>query len=320
MIHLVNGGSTLQTLKETSVAGDKYSIDDILMEGPIVDGLGTESSWELRAEYLERYFSIPGSGYLDGKTERDRVLSESLTHEEIVLWFEFDLHCQTNLLYFLAWFGSHARGRVRLSLICPETFPGRDRFKGLGELHAQELELLFPRRMEVTSEQMNTALAAWQAYGNADPREVELFLQTDSRSLPLVAPALRAHLERFPSVANGLGILAQKTLEILSAEPLGFPQLFRRVSDTPEIHRHGMGDLGLQAYLKMWATGVSPLIAGSGPFEITRFGRSVIETREDAIRPEELDLWLGGVHLSPNNVWRWDTRLNKIKKGPSQSL
>src|SRR5438477_1898299 len=58
MIHLVAGQSALGTLEETSVPGEKFSIDDILMEGPIVDGLHSESSWEKRAGYLERYFSI----------------------------------------------------------------------------------------------------------------------------------------------------------------------------------------------------------------------------------------------------------------------
>ena len=146
MIHLVAGDSALGTLKETSVPGDKFSVDDILMEGPIVDGLHSESSWQKRADYLERYFSIPKSQYLSGNAQRRRILEQSLTHDEIVLWFEFDLHCQANLLYFLDWFASRNLGRTRLSLICPETFPGRDRFRGLGELRANELESLFPQR------------------------------------------------------------------------------------------------------------------------------------------------------------------------------
>src|SRR5215475_3720193 len=106
MIHLVAGESALETLKQTSVPGDKFSIDDILMEGPIIDGLRTASSWTARAEYLERYHSIPKSDYLTGKAERDRILRESLSHDEIVLWFEFDLFCQANLTYYLDWYGS----------------------------------------------------------------------------------------------------------------------------------------------------------------------------------------------------------------------
>jgi hypothetical protein len=53
MIHLVAGESARGTLQETSVPGDKFSIDDILMEGPILDGLQPESYWIARVDYLE---------------------------------------------------------------------------------------------------------------------------------------------------------------------------------------------------------------------------------------------------------------------------
>src|SRR5205085_1681851 len=110
MIHLVAGKSALGTLQESAVPGDKFSVDDILMEGPIVDGLQSESSWMARAEYLDRYFSIPKAEYLLGNAERHRVLRESLSHDEIVLWFEFDLHCQANLLYLLDGYASRDLG------------------------------------------------------------------------------------------------------------------------------------------------------------------------------------------------------------------
>lgn len=306
MIHLVNGLSTLGTLEKTSVPGDKFSIDDILMEGTIVDGLHSESSWEIRADYLDRYFSIPKTKYLSGNAERNRVLQQALTHDEIVLWFEFDLFCQANLLYFLDWFAERDLSRTRLTLICPETF--------LGKLDADELASLFPNRVIVTAEQNRSAQAAWHAYGSDDPREIDRFLQSDTSALPLLAPALRTHLQRFPSVRNGLGILAQKTLEILAREPLPFKKLFPRVTATPEIFRHGMGDLQLQSYLKVWTSGATPLIHdNSGTLEITEAGRAVLEGRADAIQLNGIDIWYGGVHLTPENQWRWNEAADCIK-------
>jgi hypothetical protein len=307
MIHLVAGDSALGTLKETSVPGEKFSVDDILVEGPIVDELHSDSSWEKRADYLDRYFSIPKGQYLSGNALRRRILEQSLAHDEIVLWFEFDLHCQANLLYFLNWFASRSLGHTRLSLICPETFPGHDRFRGLGELRGDELESLFPQRAEVTHLQKQTAQLAWQAYGSSDPRAIEKLLQSDTSALPLLAPALSTHLERFPSTANGLGSLGQKTLEILAGESIEFRKLFPRVSGTHEIFRHGMGDLTLLSYLKMWSMGPSPLIQTNGRIEITSAGRAVIENRADAIQCIGIDVWYGGVHFTPKNPWRWDT-------------
>jgi Domain of unknown function (DUF1835) len=313
MIHLVAGESALGTLRETSVPGDKFSIDDILMEGPIVDGLRSRSSWEYRAEFLQRDFSIEKSWYLAGRDECDRILDESLQHDEIVLWFEFDLFCQANLLYYLNWYASRDLGKARLSLICPEAFPGRPRFRGLGELHAEESESLFPTRAEVTADQKRIAQLAWQSYANDDPRAIEKFLQSDSSVLPRVAPAFRAHLERFPSTTNGLGSLGQKTLEILNEQPVPFPRLFVRVSNTPEVFRHGMGDMSFQAYLDMWGSGANPLVHETDVVEITEASRDVVLNQADAIQLNGIDLWYGGVHLTRENLWRWNSAQQKME-------
>src|SRR6516162_6688133 len=122
-----------------------------------------DSSWILRAEYLQRYSTIPQSEYLSGKAERDRILNESLSHDEIVLWFEFDLFCQANLLYYLDWYASRDLGDTRLTLICPEHVPGRAVFRGLGELPPEELQALLPTRAEVTADQKRAAQLAWQS-------------------------------------------------------------------------------------------------------------------------------------------------------------
>jgi hypothetical protein len=312
MIHLVNGDSTLGTLRTAQVPGDKFSIDDILAEGPIIDGLQTESSWVARADYLDRFFSIARAEYLSGHASSTAILRESLTHDEIVLWFEFDLHCQANLLYFLDWYASHDRGSARLTLVCPETFPGRDGFRGLGELRAEELESLFPSRSEITEEQLRPARRAWQAYGSDDPRAIERLLNSDMSALPLLASAFRAHLERFPSVENGLGVVAQTILQILGAQPIDSRKLLWRTMTSPSLFRHGMGDHQVRTYLNALKSGPSPLIAGDQNLEITPAGRSVLENRGDAIEISGIDQWYGGVHLTRDNQWRWDVRNRKL--------
>jgi Domain of unknown function (DUF1835) len=312
MIHLVAGDSALGTLKETSIPGGKFSIDDILMEGPIIDGLKTEESWIARADYLGR-FSIPKEQYLSGREKRDQILADSLSHDQVVLWFEFDLHCQANLLYYLDWYASHDLGKTRLMLICPEKFPGRPTFRGLGELRREEMESLFPARTEVTADQKRIAQQAWRCFASDDPRTIEQFIRSDNSALPLVAPAMHAHLERFPSTTNGLGVVSRKTLEVLDEQPLPFRKLFPRVSATPEMFRHGMGDLTHLAYLDMLASGPSPLISKNGDVEITETGRRVLENKADAVELNGIDMWYGGVHLTPDNLVRWNQKEQKLE-------
>jgi len=183
-------------------------------------------------------------------------------------------------------------------------------------LPADELEPLFPTRAEVTADQKRVAQLAWKSFSSEDPRAVEQFLQSDSSALPLIAPAFRAHLDRFPSTSNGLGIVAQKTLEALSVEPLPFHKLFVSVNSTPELFRHGMGDLTLQSYLDSLSSGPTALIRENGNAEITEHGRNVLANKADAIDLLGIDVWYGGVHLTPENLWRWNRDRQALEHRP----
>ena len=59
MLHIVNGEATLPRLEAAKIGGHLLSWFDMLMEGPLVDGLRSDSSWEFRACYLARKFGIP---------------------------------------------------------------------------------------------------------------------------------------------------------------------------------------------------------------------------------------------------------------------
>jgi len=57
---------------------------------------------------------------------------------------------------------------------------------------------------------------------------------------------------------------------------------------------------------KNGAHALTPDIVRQAKFEITEPGKSVFHGEADFVELNGIDLWLGGVHLSPNNLWRWD--------------
>ena len=79
------------------------------------------------------------------------------------------------------------------------------------------------------------------------------------------------------------------------------------------MFRHGMGDLTLLAYLDMLSSGPSPLISKDGEFEITETGRRVLEHKADAVELNGIDVWYGGVHLTPDNLMRWNAKEQKLE-------
>ncbi len=339
MLHIVNGLSTLKTLDRTDIRGARVSGDDIFAEGPVQDCLQTPAAWRTRAEYLQKHFGIPKEQYLQRKQERERSLQSFAYHEEVVLWFEFDLFCQLNLLYLLHWFSKKELGNSKLTLICPGDFPGVKQFRGIGTLSPRQITSLFEDRMEITDQQRKLAERAWCAYSSPDPTQIQLLLQQGTEELRYLHKAFSAHLERFPSTGSGLNSVEAKMLESLSDGPRKFPDLFDTVSNSETMFSHGMGDVQFSAYLAALAEGENPLIRmdnfagiltqdverralGKWTIRITDQGKEVLKGRQDNIELRGIDRWLGGVHLkSPDQVWRWDpatTRLVPPEKAGGQ--
>src|SRR5262245_43499303 len=175
--------------------------------------------------------------------QQESALASLGSHEEVVLWFEFDLFCQFNLIYVLGKLRSCDLVGIRLSLICIGEFPELDDFRGLGQLTAEQLASLFPLREPVTAEQTDLAQRAWHACSSSNPRDIEILLSQETTTLPFLRRALQLHLRRFPSVKNGLGRIEQTALECIASGATQFPQLFKTWSK-PEAG-YGLGDAQL---------------------------------------------------------------------------
>ncbi len=330
MLHIVNGLSTLKTLDRTDIRGARVSGDDIFAEGPVQDCLETPAAWRTRAEYLQKHFGIPKEQYLQRKEERERSLRSFAYHEEVVLWFEFDLFCQLNLLYLLHWFSKKGIGKSKLTLICPGDFPGIKTFRGLGELNPRQLTNLFEERAEITDQQKKLADKAWTAYSSPDPTQIEQLLREGTEELSHLHKAFSAHLERFPWTGSGLNGIEVKMLESVADGPCKFPDLFTTVSGSDAVFPHGIGDVQISAYLSGLADGDTPLIRMENSpgflsqdvsrrslvrwtIRITDQGKDVLKGRQDNIKLRGIDRWLGGVHVkSPDRVWRWDPSTRRL--------
>src|SRR6185369_605860 len=117
------------------------------------------------------------------------------------------------------------------------------------------------------------------------------------------------HASRFPSMRNGLGVIEQRILTILSAGALEFTALFPQVDTDPP--RFGFGDAEVMATLKTMSALAVPLVTISGQppkaiFTITPAGENVLRGEVDDCAINDVDTWLGGVHLTKENLWRWD--------------
>ena len=317
VLHIHNGDATADIAKKSSIPGEHFAWREALIEGPTPAGVKGAEWRRTRAQHLAAAYGIGPDTSEQELLSQEQKLASFGKYDEIVLWFEHDLFCQVNLLYLLNWFAQQQLGNTKLSLVCIDSFPGKENFRGLGELNAGELNSLFPGRKPVTRDQLDLAARAWEAYSSPDPRDIQSLIQTGTTALPFLGPALKAHLRRFPSTRNGLGVTENRSLEFINSGPKKFLDLFASFCAAEPIY--GFGDSQFWDSLQRLTDANQPLltmesgeqkregIAPNANFEITDLGKAILRGDGDFVLLNGIDRWLGGVYLSDErNLWRWD--------------
>jgi hypothetical protein len=347
MLHIHNGDASADTARQTSLPGEHLAWRESLITGPTPAGLSGDEWRRIRAQHLSASYEPDLQECEAELLRQEEALAAFAGHDEVVLWFEHDLFCQLHLLYLLNWFsqsveigGEIERSvKTKLSLICIGEFPGKENFRGLGELNAEELASLFPARAQVTPEQLSLAATAWAAYCSPDPTEIENVLRTDTSALPFLQAALQAHLRRFPATTNGLGRIENRALELIEKDVQSFADLFARFGALEPVY--GLGDAQFWLALQRLSLAPKPLITiakrrtaednadrndrdpqaltpevvQNARCELTELGRSALKAEVDFIALNGIDLWLGGVHLhDEDRLWRWDEESARIQR------
>ncbi len=326
MLHILNGDSTAGILKQSGLQGEMLSWREALMAGPTPRNLSLDRWIDVRAKHLSEAYEVSFDKCKKDLSALYAGLQTSSQHDEIVLWFEHDLFCQVNLIHVLDWFSKQALGKTKLSLICIGTFPGKKNFRGLGELTPAQLASLFDQRHEVSRVEINLAAEAWAAYCSPNPQSLVNLFEKDMPALPFLKAALSKHLARFPSVRNGLGNIENKALELIASGASEFQKLFPEFGNAEPVY--SLGDAQFWNDLQPMINVKHPLLtytnmADKKPnsengvqfnasFALTETGRTVLNCASDFIALNGIDKWLGGVHLQPENIWRWDEQNQKM--------
>lgn len=328
MLHIVNGDSVAEKLRQGVVQGEILVWREIYSEGPIFVDLTEPAHRSIRAQYLEKIMGVPYNEFIALCESQEKKLANFHEYEEIVLWFEHDLFDQAMLCYLLHWFSKQSLGRTKLSLLCIGEFPGIDLFRGLGQLSVKQLETLSGTWHSIGRKELELGARVWEAYSASDPSRLMELLQEDTSALPFVRDAFQLHLSRFPAVNNGLGVVEQTTLEVVAAGIEQPYELFNQVGG--QLHFLGMGDLQYWNCLKQMSQGELPLLHIEGfvsfpsysvhaeqftqcRIHLTQQGRRVLAGEESWAEMNRVYEWLGGVPVQGAECsWRWDKTGNKL--------
>src|ERR1700761_5742755 len=128
ILHILNGDSTAHSFEQTGLDGDILVWREVLSEGPLRSNISTPEFWETRSGWISRVFNTSPDEYK--RNVIDHLGKLNGTYDEINLWFEFDLHCQINLLGVLALLKQQVDlSQPKLYLISPDEYPEVTNFR-----------------------------------------------------------------------------------------------------------------------------------------------------------------------------------------------
>ena len=252
ILHILNGDSTAHSFEHTGLDGDILVWREILSQGPLQEDISSGNFWKAREQWISKTFNDRPEHYQEYVLNPLEKLSKP--YKEITLWFEFDLHCQVNMLGVMAMM----RKKTDLSaptiyLVCPCEYPGVADFRGMGQLSSDQLEDLYDDRERVNEYEFNLASEAWKPYVSGDDVALENWIDATTfwGALHLLKPALQAHLTRVRLNGNGLNHIEQKLLDIYISGIKNKQAIYEDFWKTEKIF--GMGDLEIDIYLKSLA-------------------------------------------------------------------
>ena len=331
LLHVTNGESAGNTLRQTALGGAVLPWQDVLHEGP-VPALPRQELLRTRARFLAECGWGRRQALLSSLERRDRQLLEALRDDlQVVLWFEHELYDQLQLLDVLAL--AHTE-EAEPELIVIGSFPGRPSFAGLGELTASELETLWPSRRRATPAALAAATDAWAALQAPEPTTLAEWATRDTEELPFLAPALRRLLEELPAPADGLSGTERRALQAVAAGAHTPPAAFvaaQRLEEAPFL-----GDAWFYRILSALGQGKTrlletddgtplpppPPLGDSQQFarlqlRLTATGEHTLRGEADRVELLDIDRWIGGTHITPANTWRWDaTESELVRRSP----
>lgn len=209
-LHITNGSSLTNYLKELNFPGDFLTWHEMLCEGPTTVQIDTNEFVEVRRVFLNKFYNIDIDEYKFH--EELKILNDVSKYSKIILWFEYDLFCHINLVAVISLL-KQKQVSLPLFLVCSGRIKGEKYFKGLGELSESQILDHYDNKIKLKQSDVDLATSIWETYCGKDHNLLKPYILKSSSFLYLNS-CLKAHLKRFPNTKNGIGRLEKHILEI----------------------------------------------------------------------------------------------------------
>lgn len=291
-LHILNGDSTLHQFSKSGIKGNTYVWKEVLSDGPVHADFGSDVFWSQRDRFMSSEFKLQEGEYRKVCVKPFMEMAKSLpSYDEIVLWFEYDLFCQINMMALIHWLGKQGLDNT-ISLICAGKIDDSDRLFGLGEIEASQYAQLFDTRLKLGAREFEFCSDVYETYCTEDPTDLYNYVLMSLSELPYLPDALDAHFKRYPHKNTGLTEIEHQMIDLIQAGETNHRKLVGKMLRWQRYQ--GFGDLQYFNILD----DLKPLFKD--------FEGLVLHSDIDKTRVEQLldrNKKLGGAKLSE---WYWD--------------
>ena len=300
LLHITNGDAFTERLSELNLKGDVITWREMLCEGKTLNNVGSENFWKTRFEFLNKNYKVSKSWFIEKTLKEYRSLCNHKQQDHIVLWFEYDLFCQINMLAVLSWLKVH-RKYAEISLVCSGKEGKSDRMFGLNELSNDKLTELYENRTILTQDDVEYADYIWQLYCSDNPIRLENLRDFNEYQFDYLSDAIRSHLHRFPSIKNGLNEMENMILRLATEKKPTSKKAFLSTL----LKNQGSLGFGDSQYERALSR-LKPLFSTFNPVRLTKTGKEILDNQTSYYSCiQDNDVYLGGA-LKYNFLYNTD--------------
>ena len=250
IVHILNGDSTRYGIEKGGIRGDLIVWREMLSDGTLEVDVGSDSFWTARYHFFKEEYGIDRLEYYD-KTIKELIKIEDLSDcNEVILWFEFDLFCQVNLMAACAYLLKHYRKSITYYLICTGYEKRKDGLQSLSDYAPEQYPQLVDKKIKLSRLDLMFAKECWEKYVTNDSDELKGFNFAKNRKFKYLQLAINQHLKRFTGT-NALNEIDSKILETIQSKSLTKKEIIRTLLIWQKQHTvYGFGDLQLLTYLE----------------------------------------------------------------------
>lgn len=273
-LHITSGDSVTQVLQKLNIGKEAITWREMLCEGRTTTEVGSENFWKTRFDYLRDSYKITKKTFIDFTLKEYRNLCNYKNQDEIILWFEYDLSSQINMVAVVSWLKRYRKGR-KVSIVQSGIAGKSKKMKKFTELTDKQFLSLHKKRVELTQDDIEYADYIWQLYCSDSPLRLELVHKFNPMSPFLyLEDALKAHLQRFPSTNNGLNNVENFILKTADNKELKTDKEF--INSLVEKQK-SLGFTGLQYENKI--DSLKKLFVSFNPVELSKKGKQVLDNQ-----------------------------------------